>query len=125
MACETNIILAQEVFYWYSTQRYGFASAPISNGGYRFLFIILNYNFYIITCQDSIRFLKNNKRRYPFGKIEYKKNSRSSKYFSKGTFATVGTWTAFFAVLCTVTLATKRKRSRLEKYLLERERSFR
>ena len=41
MACETNIILAQEVFYWYSTQRYGFASAPISNGGYRFLFIII------------------------------------------------------------------------------------
>ena len=40
MACETNIILAQEVFYWYSTQRYGFASAPISNGGYRFLFIM-------------------------------------------------------------------------------------
>ena len=40
MACETNIIVAREVFYLYSTQHYGFASAPISNGGYRFLFII-------------------------------------------------------------------------------------
>ena len=41
MACETNIILAQEVFFWYSTQRYGFTSAPISNGGYISLFIMV------------------------------------------------------------------------------------
>ena len=37
MACETNIIVAREVFYLYSTQHYGFASAPILS----FLLILL------------------------------------------------------------------------------------
>lgn len=39
MACETNIIIAQE--FLYSTHRYGFACSPISDGGLKDFFIKL------------------------------------------------------------------------------------